>query len=395
LKEEVKKLSPRHDTVVGDYRMTITLQRAKTAREAVNIMADFTERYGARHDNYMIADPNEVWMWEEMQDRRWVAVRVPDDSFVVEANNRRIAYVDLEDSDNYLGSEDLISFAVEHGFYDPSSGEPFNCTKAYSNRGDVRYGIPAPKYNTRRIWRGITLLAPSKDLDPEADYFPLFVQPDWKLTPKDLLNVLRDHYQGTKYDLYAQNHDEYKYSRMFTNIKRQYQLSPSWNTERPIGISRSITNWVAQLRSWLPNPIGGVLWGGIAASWANAHVPWYVGIQKTPEMYNIGTNDPEGHGKYEANSAYWAFETVTSLVNLFWRNTIDEVLPVWEAWEDKLFAVQPVFEKAALELYENNPGLTTEFLTNYSCSKGLEAVKMAREMVPHLITIIASKNTGI
>ena len=331
LREDVKKFSLRLPTAIGDYRTTIALQRAKTAREAIRIMADLTEKYGARTDNYILADPNEAWLWEEFQDRRWVAVRIPDDCFVVEANNRRIANIDLEDTENFMGSKDIVSFAVEHGLYDPDSGEPFSCAKAYSNRGvHMKFGKAWPKLNTRRIWRGIMLLAPSAHLDPEANYFPLFVKPDRKLTPKDLLNVLRDHYQGTKYDLYAADRDQYKYSEMHLNKERQYQLSPSWNRERILGISRSVTNWVAQLRSWLPNPIGGVLWGGVAASWANAHIPWYVGITKTPEPYNVGTNTCNRLSEYDSNSAYWVYRTVSSLVNLFWRNTIDEVQPVWK-----------------------------------------------------------------
>jgi dipeptidase len=284
---------------------------------------------------------------------------------------------------------------VEHGFYDPDGGEPFSCAKVYSNRGEVRHGVPAPKYNTRRIWRGISLLAPSTKLDPEADYYPLFVKPDRKLAPKDLLNVMRDHYQGTKYDLYAENWEKYKYSDKFIDANRKYQLSPSWNRERPIGISRSVTNWVAQLRGWLPNPIGGVLWGGLAAAWANAHVPWYVGITKTPEPYNKGTVLKGIGVGYDENSAYWVYETVTNLVNLFYRMTIDEVLPVWEAWEDRLYAMQPSVEGAALELYEKDKDLAIEYLTSYSNAKGLEALNMGKEMIKKLLTIIARNNSGL
>lgn len=398
LKDEARKLSPRLDTAIGDYRMTIALQRAKTAREAVKIMGDLTEKYGARTDNYMIADPKEVWMWEEFQGHLWVAARVPDDCFVVEANTVRIGEVDLNDPDNSMGSKNLVSFAVENGLYDPDSGEPFNAMKVYgAQTGKVRHGIPAPEYDRRRIWRGISLLAPSTNLEPEEPswIYPLFVKPDRKLTPKDILDVMRDHYQGTKYDLYAKDRDQYKYSDTHLNEDRQYQLSPSWNKERIIGISRSITNWVAQLRGWLPNPIGGLLWGGLAAAWANAHVPWYAGITRTPTAYNIGTNNPHGSSQYDSKSAYWVYETVTCLVNLFYRNTIDEVLPVWEAWEDKLFKIQPTIEKTALELYEKDPELAVDFLTSYSNAKGTEAHEMAKAMIHKLLTIIAKHNTGI
>jgi dipeptidase len=394
MNERAKKALPRHDTEIGDYRMTLVLQRSKTAREAVKNMAELTE-YGARTDNYMLADPNEVWMWEEYYDKLWVAVRVPDDCFVVEANTFRIGEIDLDDPENYLGAENLITLATEHGLYDPKDG-PFNCCKVFgAQRGKVRHGLPMPYYDTRRIWRGISLLAPSLSLDPEADYFPLFVKPDKKVTPKDLLNVLRDHYQGTPYDLYGKDSDMYSYSDKHINKDRNYQLSPSWNTERPIGIARSVNNWVAQLRGWLPDPIGGVLWAGIGAAWANGHAPWYAGVTRTPEAYNLGTNDSEGNGVHDEESAYWVFEAVTNLVNLFYRNTIGEVLPVWEEWEDRLFEMQPSVEKAALELYEEDPVLALEYLTGYSNARGSESLEMAREMIPRLLTVIAGKNTGI
>jgi dipeptidase len=396
LNERAKKVLPRHDTELGDYRMTLVLERSKTAREAVKNMAELTEKYGARTDIYILADPNEAWVWEEYHDKLWVAVKVPDDCYLVEANTFRIGEVDLDDSENYMGSKNLISLAEELGLYNPKIDGPFNCAKIYgAQRGKMRFGIPLPYYDTRRIWRGISLLTPSLDLDPEAENFPLFVQPDKKLTPKDLIKVLRDHYQGTIYDLYGKNSYQYNYSDRHINKERKYQYSPSWNIERPIGIARSATNWVAQLRDWLPNSIGGLLWGGLGAAWANGHTPWYVGITKTPKAYNKGTNDSKGKGKYNEESAYWAFETVTNLVNLFYRNNIDLVLPKWEEWEGILFEMQPSVEQAALELYEKDPKLAMDYLTSYSNAKGSEALQIAQDMIPKLLTRIASKNTGL
>jgi dipeptidase len=388
LKDKVRILSPRHPTAIGDYRMTIALQKAETAREAIEIMGDLTDRYGARTDNYIVADPNEAWLWEEMQDKRWMAMRIPDDCFVVEANNRRMGEVDVNSLD-YMGSNDIISFAIEHGLYDLDSGEEFHCAKAYSYRGEIRDKIPSPKYNSRRIWRGISLLAPSTNLDLEADYFPLFIKPDHRLTPKDLLNVLKDHYEGTKYDLYKAEQKQYRYSGMYLNNLKEYQLSPSWHSERIIGTAISITNWIAQLRGWLPNPIGGILWGGLAAAWATPHILFYLGITKTPEPFNIGTNI-RGTSSYNPKSAYWIFETITSLVNLFYRPTINMVQPVWENWEDRLYALQPSLEKVVLDLYKADNNLAIGFLTDYSCSKAMEALDIAKKMIPKIITKIAS-----
>ena len=401
--EKLEKLSPVMKTATGDYRMTIALQRAKTAKEAVEIVADLTDKYGARRDHYILGDPEEAWLWEESYGNHWIAVRVPDDCVVLEPNTHTIGEVDLKDKKNVMCSKDLYSFAVKHGLYDPDGGEEFSFLKAYDvypKPGKDVASIPAPYYNLRRWWRGIKLLAPSYDGDPEALVHPQFVKPDRKLTPKDIIRVMRDHFQGTKYDLYGVEQSQYKYELrgLRINERRQYQLAPIWNKERLPGTSAN-TSWVAQLRSWMPNPVGGLLWGGLAGAHSSAHIPWYVGIKKTPPAYNIDTVKPPsgseilGHADYDERSAYWAFINVFDLVNLFYQKTIDEVQPVWEAWEDKLFALQPAIENAALELHAKDPDLAAEFLTLYSNAKGQEAFEMAKAMVGKLLTIIAHHNT--
>jgi dipeptidase len=141
--------------------------------------------------------------------------------------------------------------------------------------------------------------------------------------------------------------------------------------------------------------IGGLLWGGLGVAWACGHVPWYVGIITTPEAYKKGINDNRGQGAYDGGSAFWAFETVTNLVNLFYTSTIDLVKPVWMEWEEKLYRLQPTIEKTALELYRKDQDLAVEFLTNYSNLKGTEAFEIARKMIVKLLTVIARKNTGL
>ena len=153
--------------------MTIALQRARTAREGINIIADLAERYGARTDNYIVADPNEAWFYEEYQGKLWAAVRVPDDCFAIEANTFRIDFINFEDPNRFMGSKNLISFAVENEFYNPDSGEAFSPMRVYGTQtGKVKHGIPAPEYDRRRIWRGISLLAPSANLNPRRYRHP-------------------------------------------------------------------------------------------------------------------------------------------------------------------------------------------------------------------------------
>ncbi len=116
LKSEVEALSPIPETVTGDYRMQLILERCKTAREAIEWLGKHVAEYGARTDNYIFADPDEVWFYEEYQGYHWAAVRLPDDCFVVEGNSFRIADFYPEDKENYLCDPDLIPFAIKHGF---------------------------------------------------------------------------------------------------------------------------------------------------------------------------------------------------------------------------------------------------------------------------------------
>lgn len=421
LNEKAEKACFRLHTAIGSQRATLVLERCKTAHEGIKFIGEMTEKYGAIKSNYIIADPNEVWLYEEYRGRLWAAVRVPDDCFIVQANTFRIKEVSLDESDNFMGSKDLIDFAVDTGLYKPNSSESFSPMKVYgAQTGKVKYGIPAPEYDRRRIWRSINLLAPSTNLDSKStgDY-PLFIKPDWKLTPRDLIVVLTDHYQGTKYDHYGMNKNKYRPAGVMRidsdygegqaeaffqlNSKRQYQMAPIWGAERLIGTANAVTTWCAQLRSWMPNPIGGLLWMGLAEGATSGHIPLYSGITKIPEAYTIGTTK-RGQGKspflsrsglYNEKSAYWTFRVISNLVNLFYTATKDSVIPIWRNWEDRLYSLQPFIDKIALEIYEENPDLAIEFITGYSYAKATEALEIAQTMISKLHTIIAKYNTPL
>lgn len=410
---------PKMPTSVGDYRMTLVLERCKTAREAVELVGELTDRHGARTDNYIVADGGEAWFYEEYQGNLWAAARVPDDCFVVQANSVRIDFIS-DDTDVFRCSDNLVSFAVEKGLYNPEKDGPFNPAKVYgAQTGKIRHNIPAPEYDRRRIWRGISLLAPS--IEPSSEEptwtYPLFVKPDKKLTPKDFLALFEDHYQGTKYDHYGTNTRQYKptHSPMIAkeagyqvkeslfhiNSQREYQLAPNWGTERLIGTPRSIANWCAQLRSWMPDPIGGLLWVGISEGATTGRMPFYCGIKKTPKPFTTGTRsfvkrtDPTMMNTYDPESAYWRFRVVTNLVNLFYTATKDQVIPVWREWEAGNYRLQPAVEKVALELFQENPDLARDFLTTYSCSKASEALEMAKDLTVKLHTIISHYNAPL
>ena len=388
----VSKLTPFPDTVIGDYMMTLVLQRCKTARQGIQLLGELTERYGARKDNYIVADPQEAWLFEQYQGYHWAAARVPDDCFVVEANSVRLGYIDPEDPDNYRCDPDLIPFAIEHGLWNPQSNDAFHAARAYGDPAVTRpRGThPQPYYNLHRIWRGNMLLKPSAGLDlhePSKEY-PLFLVPDRKLTPADFIDVLKDHYQGTELDEYGAQ--DAAFPTTIDAPSGRYRLAPAWCESRIIGCPQTVTSWVTQSRRWLPHAMGGLLWGGLGAAAASPHVPWYGCITRTPKAYQIG--NPGDNSHYMPDSAYWLFETVGNIMNLFYQGTIDLVKPAWAEFDHRSFALQPAIEHFALELYEDAPQSAIEFLTAYSNSVAKEALTTGRDMLTHLFTRIALLN---
>jgi dipeptidase len=297
----------------------LALQRARTAREAVAIMGGLIEKYGYRSHNGLdgdivaIADPNEGWWMEVVIGGLWVAQRVPDDSFVVLANRFRIGEVDLKDSSRFLASPGLIDYAKQKGWYDPTQG-PFNFERAYG-ADDGRKA-----YNTRREWRGNELLSGQKFKQEEN---PLAVVPGKKLTPRDIMALLRDHYEGTEYDL-TQGYEK---------------GSPHHTSERTICRMATDATTVAHLRGWLPPEIGGVLWLSVGTPCSSVYVPYYLGVPDFPEPYAFISE------AYDRKNAFWVFNSLENLVDYFYADkgkagsegprAIDYVAAFWNNFEDR------------------------------------------------------------
>jgi len=392
VKNVVEELTPWSETVIGDFMMTLVLERCTTAREAVEFCGAMTEAYGGRTDNYILSDANEAWLFEQYQGTHWAAVRVPDDCFVVEANSFRLEEIHPEDTDNYLCDSDLISFAVEHGLWDPSSGEPFRAAEAYgdNDRNRPRGEHEQPFYSLHRIWRGISLLSPGIDLDAyePTKRYPLFVPATRKLSVGDLLTVLKDTFSGTELDEYGQQDDGFP--TVVDPVTGHYRRSPAWCSSRVIGCPQTITSWVAQSRGHLPDAIGGVFWGGLAATAAGPHIPWYAHNTRVPRMFGIA--DAGDGGGYQTDSAYWLFENIGNLMNLFYQGTVDVVREGWEAFDDDLFRRQAQVERWAAEIYESRPRAAADYLTDYSFSQGLKALEVGQNMLADLWTRLALMN---
>lgn len=347
------------------YRLV--LERATNAREAIRIADELTKEYGYNDwgECFTFADPNEVWFFEILGPGRgnigavWAAVRIPDDEIAVSANSHRILELDLNDSDNYLASDNVHTLAEEMGWWDPESGDEFRFSYAYASRNSL--------YSRRREWRALSLLAPSLGLDPNAENFPLSVKPDEKVTVKDILAIFRDYYADTPYDM----------TRRLTVVNRDGETvkSPVANpfmnadTRELLGVDRERTIaspaatylTVTQSRDWLPDPIGGVVWLGYDNPVTTPHLPFYVGISQMPESYMV-----DGRREFSRDCAWWAFRRASKLSYFRYQDMVGVIQNVWEPIESEAFARQASLEEEALALYQRDPASVESFLTEYS-----------------------------
>jgi dipeptidase len=355
------------------YRLV--LERAKTAREAIRIADDLTKRYGYNDygETFTFADPNEVWLFEILGPGKgrkgavWAAVRIPDDHVSVSANAVRIRRIDLKDKDHCMASDNVFSLAEEMGWWDSKSGEPFEFCYAYAGRTSMG--------SRRREWRALSRIAPSLRLDANAENYPVSVRAEKKLSVADVLDIFRDTYQETPYDM----------TRSLTIVDRQGKVvknpiaNPFMNgdylqafniqSERTIACKRATYLQITQSRGWLPNPIGGIVWLGYDNPVTTPHIPFYIGISEMPASYLV-----DGRAKFRRDCAWWAFRQPSQLAFLRWNEMVRDIEKVWKPIEEKAFGQQAKVEEEALRLYKQDPQKAREFLTRYSQQVANDAV---------------------
>ncbi len=385
-----RELRNRQGLLAYENLMILALQRASTAREAIKIMAELVDEYGYRSpgETFSIGDAKEAWIMEMIGPGRggkgapWVAVRIPDGYLCCHANKSRIGEFPKDDPNNCLYSENVTSVAVEKGYFDANSGKPFNFYEAYDpDTADNR------RYGSARVWSIFRRAAPSLNLSadyprglPGAEPFPLYIKPDKKLSTKDVFSLMRDHYEGTDYDM-TKGID----AGPFGNPNRWREINwevddVEYQWERPISTQQTAYSMVAQLRNFLPDPVGGVLWFGMDDTYTTCYTPLYCCIDAVPKSFDSGSIDT-----FSWDSAWWTFNLVANYACLKYSYMIKDIQAVQSEIEDNLLKLQPVVEATAAELYRTDPALMKQYLTDYSLSQGESAVQRWRELAKHLI----------
>lgn len=361
----------------------IAMERCRTAREAIKLMGSLAEKYGyGYHDSgemLGVADPKEVWIFEIMPvgplwtpksgkpGAVWCAQRVPDDHISFCPNESRIGQINLDDPDYFLASPNVVSFAVDMGFYDPKEGKPFSFKKAYS---PVAGSAASSQGRRARLWRLFDLVAPSLKIDRNTPNMelPFSVKPDKKISLKDIMNMTRDKYQETCFDpARGILGGPFKNPNYFRSFKVDGQ---SYAGPRCISVNNVEYTSITQSRDWLPDPVGGIVWVSFGAQDTSCYIPLYAGVAEVPESFSIGD-----HWVLDRRSARWASDYVDFHAQVAYSYAIEDVRKAREKWEDSTLERIPVIDEFAQSLYKKNSADALNFLTDYCLSTADRIVK--------------------
>ena len=390
----------------------ITLQRARTAREAIRLMDELTQKYGyySEGESFSIADKEEAWIMEMVgkgaeKGSVWVARRIPDGYVSGHANQSRITTFPLDDPDNCLYSKDVISFARKMGWFD-GKDEEFSFRDAYCplDFGGLR-GCEA------RVWSAFNILGKGKfayedggslvekDSYDYVDYamghnpannMPLWIKPAGKVSVKDVADVMRDHYEGTPMDMTQDigaggNALPYRWRPMgFTYDGKEY------TNERAIATQQTAFWFVGQSRGNYPDVLGGIIWFGTDDAATSYVTPIYTNSEIVPECFREGNGDML---TYSSTSSFWLNNRVANAcykmynymapfvrehIDRFENSQISEGVPQTDAKALELY--NDIAEKELKKQSRKNPGYdpmtdtgdaflqVKQYLTSYSVS---------------------------
>ena len=390
-----KDLGTQKDAIV-DYGslIYIALQRSKSAREAITVMTDLVKNFGyaSTGESFSVADANEAWIFELIgkgegqKGAVWVAMRIPDGYISGHANQARITRFPLNDPKNCLYATDVISFAREKGWFDGKNNE-FSFSDTYAP-----VDFSSARFCDARVWAGFNKV--NKQMKQYESYamgkvtydankvatnrMPLWIKPDSLLSVKDVMNLMRDHYEGTELDM-TKDPGTGPFGSPYRWRPMEWKVdSVTYVHERAISTQQTGFSFVAQSRSFLSNPIGGILWFGLDDTYLTCYMPIYCGIKQVPNSVKVGDGDML---TWSDNSAFWVFNTVSNQVYTRYSDMIVDLQKVQSQLENKFFSLTPVVDQAALALWnKGDKDLALQYLTDYSVNQVETSVAKWRDL---------------
>lgn len=384
----------------------IALQRSKTAREAIEVMTSLVAEYGyySSGESFSIADPNEAWILEMVgkggveKGAVWVAIRIPDDCISAHANQARIRKFDMRDRENVLYSRDVVSFARKMGYYSGRDAD-FDFAAAYcpTDFGGLRWC-------DARAWSFFNMFADA-DMsqylawasgDATAEPMPLYFKPKAPLTLQDVQRGMRDHYEGTPFDI-TNDLGAGPYSMPYRPSPLSFEVDgKEYFNERPISTFQTAFTFVAQLRDYLPNAIGGVMWFGTDDANMVVYTPVYCSATAVPDCYAERYADPL---VFSWKSSFWVFNWVSNMIYPKYSLVIDDMREVQSTLENSIYERSRAVEAEAAAVYASSPRYAQQMLTEFTClaaEETLEAWKAFGEkvIVKYNDFVIKRENNG-
>jgi dipeptidase len=393
---------------VMDYGslMYLALQRAANARQAIRVMAELVEEYGyySTGESFSIADPHEVWIMEMIGKGKlekgavWVALRVPDGYVTAHANQARIRTFSLADGHVSLTSReldrigepaveavyahDVIRFARAQNWF-TGEDRDFSFSDTYA---PMDFG--AARFCEARVWSIFRQL--HDDMDQYLGHalgrdlsrrLPLWIQPKRQVSVSDMFAFMRDAYEGTPLEM-SQDIGAGPFAKPYRWRPLTWTVDDQkYCHERAVATQQTGFVFVSQSRSWLPDPIGGILWFGVDDAKSTVFIPMYGCITRPPRAYAMGNGDMM---TWSDDAAFWIFNQVSNLVYTRYGEMIGEVRAVQQELEAKFLESTPAIDQAAAELHRASPERAVEFLTEYSVEQGDETARRWRRLYQQL-----------
>jgi dipeptidase len=401
----------------------ITLQRARSAREAIRIYHQLITNYGyySSGESFSIADANEVWILELIGKGNghkggvWVARMVPDGYVSGHANQARITTFPKADgktsvtSDNFdlfmkdkniqtIYSPDVISFARDKGFF-KGKDENFSFSDTYA---PVDFG--GARFCEIRVWsmfndvtddmnkyweyakgnieHGKKLASGDENTDNYAtNRMPLWVKPTKKISPLDMFEFMRDHLEGTELDM-SQDAGAGAFGVPYRWRPLTFEVDGvTYCNERATATQQTGFSFVSQMRNWLPDPIGGIIWFGLDDASCSVYMPMYCGITRAPHTMERGNG---ALMRWSSDAAFWVFNQVSNFAYTRWNAIYPEMKEKIDAYEQEFVALTPMIDEKAKTLYDKNPRLAVAYLTDYSTGTGNRVTYEWRDFYHHL-----------
>ena len=367
----------------------IALERAASAREAITIMTSLIDQYGycSEGETFSICDKNEAWIMEMIGKGKgekgavWVAVRIPDDCVAAHANQSRITRLSQYDKKDVLYAKDVIKFARTKGYFSGKDSE-FSFRDAYAPND-----FSAVRYCEARVWSIFNRLCDG--MDKYVDYaagrdmkgeMPLYMKPKKPVVLQDVMNGMRDHYEDTPFDIRNEvGAGPYNMPYRPTPLSWKVDGKEYFN-ERPVCTQQTAFCFVGQMRSSMPDAIGGIAWVTNDDPNMAPFVPLYCSITQVPRCF-VRVNGVQDDLTFSWKSAFWLQNTVSNMVYPYYDKMFPDLLCYREAIDQAFAARVPVWEKTVL----NGAKDFSEYTTNFSNDCAEQMMQQWTELFQYLV----------